>query len=156
MPVVMDAVLQKYFPEKTWGAIPLINERGDVELVTIDRVKYTGGGRHGDETEWTHYANIQLYDGDVWELNEQFKEATKEAKKLANEEAGKPAKEYYDSLAVGDEFSYKDAKGNVLRARKIETKSNSGKRASCELIECSTKSAKRYPEFHQVIVPTEE
>ena len=90
------------------------------------------------------------------ELNEQFKEATKEAKKLANEEAGKPAKEYYDSLAVGDEFSYKDAKGNILRARKIETKSNSGKRASCELIECSTKSAKRYPEFYQVIVPTEE
>ena len=35
MPVVMDAVLQKYFPEKTWGAIPLINERGEVELVTI-------------------------------------------------------------------------------------------------------------------------
>lgn len=73
MPVVMDAVLQKYFPEKTWGAIPLINERGEVELVTIDIVQYTGGGRHGDETEWTHYANIQLYDGDVWELNEQFK-----------------------------------------------------------------------------------
>ena len=72
MPVVMDAVLQKYFPEKTWGAIPLINERGEVELVTIDRVKYTGGG-HVDETECTHYANIQLYDGDVWELNEQFK-----------------------------------------------------------------------------------
>ena len=73
MPVVMDAVLQKYFPEKTWGAIPLINERGEVELVTIDRVEYTGCGRHGDETEWTHYANIQLYDDDVWELNEQFK-----------------------------------------------------------------------------------
>ena len=90
------------------------------------------------------------------ELNEQFKEATKEAKKLANEEAGKSAKAYYDSLAVGDEFSYKDAKGDVLRARKIETKSNSGKRASCELIECSTKSAKRYPEFYQVIVPTKE
>ena len=90
------------------------------------------------------------------ELNEQFKEANKEAKKLANEEAGKSAKEYYDSLAIGDEFSYKDAKGNVLRARKIETKSNSGKRASCELIECSTKSAKRYPECYQVIVPTEE
>ena len=73
MPIVMDAVLQKYFPEKTWGAIPLINSRGEVELVTIDKVEYTGGGRHGDETEWTHYANIQLYDGDVWELNEQFK-----------------------------------------------------------------------------------
>ena len=90
------------------------------------------------------------------ELNEQFKEAAKEAKKLANEEAGKSAKAYYDSLPIGAEFSYKDAKGNILRARKIETKSNSGKRASCELIECSTKSAKRYPEFYQVIVPTEE
>ena len=90
------------------------------------------------------------------ELNEEFKEATKEAKKLANEEAGKSAKVYYDSLPIGAEFSYKDAKGNILKARKIETKSNSGKRASCELIECSTKSAKRYPEFHQVIVPTEE
>ena len=67
MPVFMDAVLQKYFPEKTWGAIPLINEHGEVELVTIDRVEYT------NETEWTHYANIQLYDDDVWELNEQFK-----------------------------------------------------------------------------------
>ena len=90
------------------------------------------------------------------ELNEQFKEAAKEAKKVANEEAGKAAKVYYDSLPIGAEFSYKDAKGNILRARKIETKSNSGKRASCELVECSTKSAKRYPEFHQVIVPTEE
>ena len=90
------------------------------------------------------------------ELNEQFKEAAKEAKKLANEEAGKSAKAYYDSLPIGAEFSYKDAKGNILKARKIETKSNSGKRASCELVECSTKSAKRYPEFHQVIVPTEE
>ena len=90
------------------------------------------------------------------ELNDQFKEAAKEAKKLANEEAGKSAKVYYDSLPIGAEFSYKDAKGNILKARKIETKSNSGKRASCELIECSTKSAKRYPEFHQVIVPTEE
>ena len=90
------------------------------------------------------------------ELNEQFKEAAKEAKKLANEEAGKPAKAYYDSLPIGAEFSYKDAKGNILKARKIETKSNSGKRASCELVECSTKSAKRYPEFYQVIVPTEE
>ena len=89
------------------------------------------------------------------ELNEQFKESAKEAKKLANEEAGKSAKAYYDSLAIGEEFEYKKADGTILKARKIETKSNSGKRASCELIECSTKSAKRYPEFYQVIVPTE-
>ena len=72
MPVVMDAVLQKYFPEKTWGAIPLINERGEVELVTIDKVVYTGGGKHHDESEWTHYANIQLWDDGTWEVNSQF------------------------------------------------------------------------------------
>ena len=90
------------------------------------------------------------------ELNEQFKESAKEAKKLANEEAGKSAKVYYDSLPIGAEFEYKKADGTILKARKIETKSNSGKRASCELVECSTKSAKRYPEFYQVIVPTEE
>ena len=89
------------------------------------------------------------------ELNEQFKKSAKEAKKLANEKAGKSAKVYYDSLPIGAEFEYKKADGTILKARKIETKSNSGKRASCELVECSTKSAKRYPEFYQVIVPTE-
>ena len=90
------------------------------------------------------------------ELKEQFKEAEKAEKEAANAELGKIGKAYYDSLAIGEEFSYKKSDGTILKARKIETKSNSGKRASCELIECSTKSAKRYPEFYQVIVPTEE
>ena len=80
------------------------------------------------------------------------KEAAKAEKTAANAELAKAGKAYYDSLAVGDLFTYKTADGTVLEARKIETKSNSGKRASCELIACSTKSAKRYPEFHQVIV----
>ena len=87
------------------------------------------------------------------ELKEQFKEAEKAAKVAANAELAKAGKAFYDSLAIGEEFEYKTADGTVLKARKIETKGNSGKRASCELIECSTKSAKRYPEFHQVIVP---
>ena len=90
------------------------------------------------------------------ELKEQFKEAEKAAKVAANAELAKAGKAFYDSLAIGDEFEYKTADGTVLKARKIETKSNSGKRASCELIECSTKSAKRYPEFHQVIVSVTE
>ena len=90
------------------------------------------------------------------ELKEQFKEAEKAAKVAANAKLAKAGKAFYDSLAIGDEFEYKTADGTVLKARKIETKSNSGKRASCELIECSTKSAKRYPEFHQVIVPVTE
>ena len=86
------------------------------------------------------------------ELKEQFKESEKAAKVAANAKLAKAGKAFYDSLAIGEEFEYKTADGTVLKARKIETKSNSGKRASCELIECSTKSAKRYPEFHQVIV----
>mgnify|MGYP001771960117 CR=1 FL=1 len=89
------------------------------------------------------------------ELKEQFKEAEKAAKVAANAKLAKAGKAFYDSLAIGEEFEYKTADGTVLKARKIETKSNSGKRASCELIECSTKSAKRYPEFHQVIVPVQ-
>ena len=53
----------------------------------------------------------------------------------------------------------KEAANEVL-ARKIETKSKSGNSAACEVIsgiECA-KSNKRYPKFHQVIVPvpTEE
>ena len=90
------------------------------------------------------------------ELKEQFKKSEKAAKVAANAELAKAGKAFYDSLAIGDKFEYKTADGTVLKARKIETKSNSGKRASCELIECSTKSAKRYPEFHQVIVPVTE
>ena len=86
------------------------------------------------------------------ELKEQFKEVAKAEKEAANAELAKAGKAYYDSLAIGDEFEYKTADGTVLKARKIETKSNSGKRASCELLEYSTKSPKRYPEFHQVIV----
>ena len=89
------------------------------------------------------------------ELKEQFKESEKAEKEAVNAKLGKIGKAYYDSLAIGEEFSYKKADGTILKARKIETKSNSGKRASCELVECSTKSAKRYPEFYQVIVPTE-
>ena len=89
------------------------------------------------------------------ELKEQFKESEKAAKVAANAKLAKAGKAFYDSLAIGEEFEYKTADGTVLKARKIETKSNSGKRASCELIECSTKSAKRYPEFHQVIVPVQ-
>ena len=86
------------------------------------------------------------------------KTKAKEAKDAENAELGKIAKEYYNSLNVGDTFSYKDASGKIWEAKKIETKSGSDKRASCELINppAGAKSKKRYPEFHQVIVPTEE
>jgi len=86
------------------------------------------------------------------------KTKAKEAKKAENAELGKVAKEYYDSLNEGDTFSYKDASGKIWEAKKITTKSGSDKRASCELINppAGAKSTKRYPEFHQVVVPVAE
>ena len=84
------------------------------------------------------------------------KEAIKAQKEADNEALAETGKKFYDSLKVGDEFDYKTADGTIVHARKIETKSKSGNSAACEVlfgIEC-TKSNKRYPKFHQVIVPT--
>lgn len=72
VPSKIDRVLQFYFPDRTWGAIPLVNSEGVVELITIDKVTYTGGGRHGDESVWTHFANIQNTGDGWWEVNTQF------------------------------------------------------------------------------------
>ena len=86
------------------------------------------------------------------------KEAIKAEKEAANEVLAKAGKAYYDALKVGEEFIYRTADGTEVLARKIETKSKSGNTAACEVIsgiECA-KSNKRYPKFHQVIVPTEE
>ena len=89
------------------------------------------------------------------ELASKNKELLKAEKEAANVELGKIGKAYYDSLAVGAEFSYKKSDGTVLVATKIETKSNSGKRASCALVENIGKTSNRYPEFYQVIVPAD-
>ena len=83
------------------------------------------------------------------------KEAIKAEKEASNEKLAEVGKAYYDALKVGDEFDYKTADGTTVHARKIETKSKSGNSAACEVIsgiECA-KSNKRYPKFHQVIVP---
>ena len=83
------------------------------------------------------------------------KEAIKAQKEADNEALAELGKKFYDSLKVGVEFDYKTADGTVVHARKIETKSKSGNSAACEVIsgiECA-KSNKRYPKFHQVIVP---
>ena len=85
--------------------------------------------------------------------SEQVKETTKKEKEEKKAELAVGGKAYYNSLKVGAEFSYKSADGVVHRAKKIETKSDSGLRAACELLEYETKSAKRYPTFDQVIVP---
>ena len=83
------------------------------------------------------------------------KEQVKETAKKEKEELAVGGKAYYNSLKVGAEFSYKSADGVVHRAKKIETKSGSGLRAACELLEYETKSARRYPTFEQVIVPVQ-
>lgn len=87
--------------------------------------------------------------------SEQIKETAKKEKAEKKAELAVGGKAYYNSLRVGAEFSYKSADGVVHRAKKIETKSDSGLRAACELLECETKSAKRYPTFDQVIVPVQ-
>ena len=86
------------------------------------------------------------------------KEAIKAQKEANNETLAEIGKKYYDSLKVGDEFDYKTADGTVVHARKIETKSKSGNSAACEVLSGITcaKSNKRYPKFHQVIVPIVE
>lgn len=86
---------------------------------------------------------------------EQVKETAKKEKAEKKAELAVGGKAYYNSLKVGAEFSYKSADGVVHRAKKIETKSDSGLRAACELLEYETKSAKRYPTFDQVIVPVQ-
>ena len=87
--------------------------------------------------------------------SEQVKETAKKEKAEKKAELAVGGKAYYNSLRVGAEFSYKSADGVVHRAKKIETKSDSGLRAAGELLEYETKSAKRYPTFDQVIVPVQ-
>ena len=92
------------------------------------------------------------------ELKDLVAEQNKEAKKEANAELAAAGKAYYDSLAIGDTFSYKDAKGNVWEVTKIETKSNSGLSAACKVsdeirIANNWKKAEKYPKFYQIVIP---
>ena len=92
------------------------------------------------------------------ELKDLVAEQNKEAKKEANAELAAAGKAYYDSLAIGDTFSYKDAKGNVWEVEKIETKSTSGLSAACKVsdeirIANNWKKAEKYPKFYQIVIP---
>ena len=92
------------------------------------------------------------------ELKDLVAEQEKETKKAKNAELAAAGKAYYDSLAVGDTFSYKDAKGNVWEVTKIETKSNSGLSAACKVsdevrIANNWKKAEKYPKFYQIVIP---
>ena len=99
------------------------------------------------------------------ELNELYKEigslkkaklaeskvADKEAKEVANAELNEVGKAYWITLPAGTHFFYKDSKGNVLEA--IKSEKQTGNRANCELVECTTKTNKRNPEFRQIVIP---
>ena len=92
------------------------------------------------------------------ELKEAFAEQAKEAKKSENAEKSIDGKAYYDSLAVGDTFEYKDSKGKIWTVEKIETKSKSGLSAACKVsdeirIANNWKKAEKYPKFYQIVLP---
>ena len=92
------------------------------------------------------------------ELKDLVAEQNKEAKKEANAELAAAGKAYYDSLAVGDTFEYKDAKGKIWTVEKIETKSKSGLSAACKVnedvrIANNWKKAEKYPKFYQIVIP---
>ena len=91
------------------------------------------------------------------ELKEQQKETAKAQKKEQQQNNAKIGKTYFESLKVGDIFQYKTSDGTVVTAKKIATKSGTYNSAACEVISGLKieKSAKRYPKFHQVIIPTE-
>ena len=117
------------------------NENGEVESTTVDFESF-------DELV---SALVTLRAEKRKALKDQIK-AEKEAKDKSNAEAGKA---YYDSLEEGAEFDYQTADGITVHARKIKTKSNSGSSAACEVISGIEikASAKRYPKFHQVVIP---
>ena len=77
--------------------------------------------------------------------------ADKEAKEAVNAELNEVGKAYWNTLPAGTHFQYRDSKGNILEA--IKTEKQTGNRANCELVECSTKTPKRNPEFRQIVIP---
>lgn len=125
----------------------------------VKEILHTYGTWNGDvlqSFDWEAFSEVvKILNNYLKAHNEQFKETAKKEKEEKKAELAVGGKAYYNSLRIGAEFSYKSADGVIHKARKIETKSDSGLRAACELLECSTKSPKRYPTFDQVIVPVQ-
>jgi len=129
----------------------------DVRMTTAEIVStFAVIDENGNATGFNYEAFSSLVD-ELVETRKQLKKENKEvekAKRDADREVlAVEGKKYYDSLNEGDVFSYKNAEGEVLQARKIKTKSNTGTTAACELLEFTTKTGKRYPKFWQVIIP---
>lgn len=84
------------------------------------------------------------------------KNAEKAKKESERADASALAKAYYDTLNEGDKFEYVTASGNKFTLTKIATKSKTGLTAAGELdpsLVDAGKSNKRYPKFHQLVVP---
>ena len=80
------------------------------------------------------------------------KEAEKKASDAEKASKAEKGKAYYKSLKVGDEFSV-EIGGNIVKVRKISTKSGSDASAACELVvSAGGKTDKRYPKFDKVVV----
>ena len=121
-----------------------VNENGEVVAIDIDGM-----------TEL-----VKMIQAKKKELKDLVAEQEKETKKAKNAELAAAGKAYYDSLAIGDTFQYRDAKGKIWEVTKIETKSNSGLSAACKVsdeirIANNWKKAEKYPKFYQVVIPTD-
>lgn len=92
--------------------------------------------------------------GSIADIKASNKEALKAERDAEREEIGKAGKAFYDSLNVGDHFTYTTSDGTEVEAIKITTKSNTGSTAACELVNppANAKTSKRYPKFWQVVI----
>lgn len=85
----------------------------------------------------------------------EMKDVLAKEKEVQKETLAKAGKEYYDSLAIGDEFEILIS-GKATLVKKIETKSKSSNSAACAIVEWSSdmgKTPNRYLGFDKVVVP---
>ena len=85
----------------------------------------------------------------------EMKDVLAKEKETQKETLAKTGKEYYDSLAIGDEFEILIS-GKATLVKKIETKSKSSNSAACAIVNWSSdmgKTPNRYLGFDKVIVP---
>ena len=85
----------------------------------------------------------------------EMKDVLAKEKETQKETLAKAGKEYYDSLAIGDEFEILIS-GKATLVKKIETKSKSSNSAACAIVDWSSdmgKTPNRYLGFDKVVVP---
>ena len=85
----------------------------------------------------------------------EMKDVLAKEKEVQKETLAKTGKEYYDSLAIGDEFEILIS-GKATLVKKIETKSKSSNSAACAIVKWSSdmgKTPNRYLGFDKVVVP---